>query len=81
MQKQGQPTEAGHSSYPAGSVPHLTPSHVRMSLSHKDGESLLLDVFLVPRSWHGLGTPSLLFFTYVTLKRKRKNEYTPHPGL
>ena len=81
MQKQGQTTEAGHSCYPVGSVPHLTRSHFRMSLSHKDRESLLLDVFLVSRSWHGLGPPSLLFVTYITLKRKRKIEYTPHPGL
>lgn len=50
-----------------------------MSLSHKGRERLLLDVLLVPGSLHGFGPPSLLFLTYVILKRKIKNEYTPTP--
>ena len=68
--------EAGPSRSPAGSRPPC-PSRFRMSLSHKDRERLLLDVLLVPRSLHGFGSPSLLFLTYVILKRKIKKKLEP----
>lgn len=46
----------------------------RGPFSPQQEESLLLDVFLVPRPLHGFGPPSLLFLAHIVLKRRRNDQ-------